>query len=105
MKGALDWISNNWDLSENPGMGKQGQYYYYHTFAKAMRASGLKTIKTPDGKEHDWAKELSAKLIELQKEDGSWVNPADRWYEGDPTLVTAYALRSLTQAVEEIESR
>ena len=30
-----------------------------------------------------------------QQADGSWVNPADRFMEGDPNLVTAYALLAL----------
>ena len=36
-----------------------------------------------------------AHLFERQKENGSWLNPAERWYEGDPNLVTAYALLAL----------
>lgn len=27
--------------------------------------------------------------------NGSWVNPADRWMEGDPNLTTAYSLMAL----------
>ena len=41
---------------------------------------------------------MTAKLAELQSPDGSWTNPADRWYEGDPTLVTSYALLALGDA-------
>jgi len=105
VKGAMEWITNNYTLEENPGMKSQGLYYYYHTFAKAMRASGVGKIKDSEGVEHDWAEELVAKLVSLQKEDGHWENATSRWFEADPTLVTAYTIRALTLAVEEIESR
>jgi dienelactone hydrolase len=31
-------------------------------------------------------------MIERQNKDGSWVNETSRWMEGDPNLVSAYAL-------------
>ena len=34
-------------------------------------------------------------LLKLQKPNGSWVNRAPRWYEGDPNLSTAYGLLAL----------
>ena len=43
----------------------------------------------------DWRKQLAAKLISLQKPDGSWQNPTRRWMEGDPNLTTAYVLMAL----------
>ena len=36
-----------------------------------------------------------AALAKRQQPEGSWVNPADRFMEGDPNLVTAYALLAL----------
>lgn len=41
------------------------------------------------GNKHNWKKELTAKPASLQQPEGSWTIPADRWYEGDPNLVTA----------------
>ena len=35
-------------------------------------------------------------LAKRQKEDGSWTNPVDRWFEGDPNLVTGFALMALS---------
>ncbi len=100
---AYRWIKNNYTLDHNPGMPEdqklQGLYYYYMTFGRALRAWGVTTIPTPDGQHHDWANDLITKLAELQREDGSWINEADRWMEGDADLVTAYALIALTQAV------
>ena len=77
-------------------MGQQGLYYYYHTFAKALDVLKLDELKDEAGTAHDWRKELAEKLEQLQAENGSWVNPAGRWLEGDPNLATAYALMALS---------
>ena len=90
-----EWLSKNYTIRENPGMGPQGLFYYYHTMAKALSLSGIRTIKDGDGKSKDWGKELSLHLINLQSKDGSWTNENGRWWEKDPVLVTSYALLTL----------
>ena len=45
---------------------------------------------------HDWRSELVGELVHSQRQNGSWVNENDRWMEGDPNLVTAYALLALS---------
>ena len=98
MKAAVKWIQQNYDLKSNPGMAKpeEGLYYYYHTFAKALDAVGKPEFIDAKGVKHDWRQELTAELISRQKADGSWINDADRWMEGDPNLVTAYSLLALS---------
>lgn len=96
VKAAYSWIQKNYTLTENPGLGQQGRFYYFHTFAKALDTLGNSTIEDADGKSHNWKTDLSSTLVELQKENGSWVNTAPRWYEGDPNLSTAYALMALS---------
>jgi squalene-hopene/tetraprenyl-beta-curcumene cyclase len=98
VQGALRYIRANYTLDENPGMGQQGLYYYYHTFAKAMALLGQDTFTDAAGKAHDWRAELAAALAKRQGPDGSWVNPADRFLEGDPNLVTAYGVLALAHA-------
>lgn len=100
IKAALKWISENYGLDDNPGLGAEGLFYYYNTFATAMAARGEATIKDKAGKEHDWARELAAKLASLQAEDGSWLNKADRWHEGDKVICTAYSLRALGRCLQ-----
>lgn len=95
VKAATEWIRKNYTLEENPGMGQQGLYYYYQTFAKTMSVLEVGEFKDAAGKGHDWKKELVTKLAGLQQTNGSWINTADRWYEGDPNLVTAYCLIAL----------
>lgn len=97
---ALDWIRKNYTLDANPGMpangAQRGLYYYYHTMAKCLSVAGIDTIETPDGVKHDWRAELTAALAHRQRPDGSWVNESDRFMEGDPNLVTGYALMALS---------
>jgi squalene-hopene/tetraprenyl-beta-curcumene cyclase len=96
VKAAITWLSENYTLEENPGMGAQGQYYYFHTMAKSLRAAELSQLVTKDGKKIDWCDALSTKLLNLQQSDGSWVNSnAARWMENDPVLVTEYSLMAL----------
>ena len=96
VKAAYEWIQKHYTLDENPGMGPAGMYYYYHTFAKALAAIGDEQIVDAQGKSHDWRAELAEKYIASQNADGSWVNKTPRWLEGDPNLVTAYSLLSLS---------
>jgi squalene-hopene/tetraprenyl-beta-curcumene cyclase len=95
VKAATAWIRKYYTLDENPGMAQSGLYYYYHTFAKALSVMGASEFEDAEGVKHDWRKELAGHLLERQQENGSWVNGTDRWYEGDPNLVTAYALLAL----------
>lgn len=96
VKAALTWITKHYSLKDNPGMGKQGLYYYYHTFAKTLSVLEIDDLKDSSGTSHNWRNELVGTLAQQQKANGSWINEADRWYEGDPNLVTAYALLALS---------
>ena len=98
VKAASEYIAKHYSLEENPGMGQAGLYYYYQTFAKALSLIGKPTFTDAEGKAHDWKLELVAALAKRQAADGSWVNPADRFMEGDPNLVTSYGLLALAYA-------
>jgi squalene-hopene/tetraprenyl-beta-curcumene cyclase len=92
---VLDWLRANYTLTENPGMGQQGLFYYYHTMAKALTLYGGEAIETKEGKKIKWREDLALKLIDLQQANGSWGNASGRWFEKDPDLVTSYALIAL----------
>ena len=96
VKAATTWLRKHYTLDENPGMGKQGLFYYYHTMAKTMSVLDEPQFEDDKGVNHDWKKDLSTRLASLQQKNGSWINEADRWYEGDPNLVTAYCLIALS---------
>ena len=95
VKAVRTWLSQNFSVKENPGMGPQGLYYYYHTMAKALSLSGTKEIQDANGKVRDWRKELAMELINNQNPEGFWINENGRWWEKDPILVSCYAILSL----------
>jgi len=100
-----EWLGKNYTLTENPGMGPQGVYYYYQTMAKALTAANVNKLKLADGKEVDWRDELAGKLLANQRENGSWINENGRWMESNPVLVTAYTLLSLEQVYDSIPTK
>lgn len=96
VKAAVAWLRAHYDLKSNPGMGDGGLFYYYHTFAKALCALGIDRFDDAAGVSHDWRSELTQELSRIQGANGSWVNANNRWMEGDPNLVTGYALLALS---------
>jgi squalene-hopene/tetraprenyl-beta-curcumene cyclase len=98
VKAAYDYITRHYSLEENPGLGQRGLYYYYQTFARAMALVGKPTLVDASGKEHDWRAELLSALAKRQDANGSWVNRADSFMEGDANLVTGYGLLALAYA-------
>ncbi|MBX3358188.1 MAG: hypothetical protein KF745_07150 [Phycisphaeraceae bacterium] len=105
---ALGWIKDNYTLAENPGVGMEGMYYYFVMFSRALSAWGEEAIvaSAPKGdgggsaEPRNWRHDLIDRLAELQNEDGSFKSVNNRWMEGDPVLITAYALTALGAAAE-----
>ncbi|MBX9679870.1 MAG: hypothetical protein K2X38_14000 [Gemmataceae bacterium] len=97
VKAAIGWIRQHYTLEENPGLGKAGLFYYYHTFSKAMDALGEDPFTDAAGKKHAWRNELFDALKSRQQADGSWRNSGDRTFaEDNQDLATAFALLSLS---------
>jgi squalene-hopene/tetraprenyl-beta-curcumene cyclase len=96
VKAAIGWLRKHYALDSNPGMGDQGLYYYYQTFAKALAALGEDTFADEKGVSHEWRTDLIDALASRQRPDGSWVNENKRWLEGDANLATGYALLALS---------
>ncbi len=95
VRAAVDWLRANFTVDENPALGAQGLYYYYHTMAKALSVYGADLLDLKNGRDVNWREQLALKLINLQKPDGSWANENGRWFEKDPALVTAYSVIAL----------
>lgn len=96
VKAVVQWIGKHYDLKTHPGQGNSGLYYYYHTFAKALAAFGHDVIVDDRGQEHVWRKDLVNELAGRQREDGSWVNANQQFFEGDANLCTSFALLGLS---------
>ena len=94
VQAAYKWICDHYTVEEHPEMGKQGLFYFYYTMARTLELWGSPTIKKGEA-EHAWPVELGGQVVSLQKDDGSWINAEDRWWEADPALVTAYTISTL----------
>lgn len=92
VQAVFNWLRENFTLEENPGMGPQGLYFYFHTMAKALANYGVDDLELKDGRRIPWRKELALRLMNLQRADGSWMNDNARWWEKDSALVTAYGV-------------
>lgn len=103
---AYDWIRRHYTFDENPGLGREGHYYYLHAMARAMLASQQHHIEPIMGdgstERRNWREDLIAALVKRQRPDGSWVNDAERWEEGQPDLVTIYAVLALEEAIKPV---
>ncbi|MBL8761232.1 MAG: hypothetical protein JNL50_08010 [Phycisphaerae bacterium] len=97
-----DWVTRNYTLEENPGVGTDGLYYYFNVFAPALEANGEETLRViaADGSvtPRNWRADLVARLATLQEPDGSFRPVDDRWLEDNKVLITAYSLRALQHA-------
>lgn len=107
MIAAMDWISKNYELQQNPGMPeeqkRQGLFYYYLAKARALNAYGSSTIEVlrDDTKEkRDWANDLIDVMTAQQHAEGWWANTESRWMESQPVLVTAYSIIALQNAID-----
>jgi squalene-hopene/tetraprenyl-beta-curcumene cyclase len=99
VQSAWSWLRANFDVEQNPKMGSDGLYYYYHTMSKTLAVWGDKTLTDASGKKHPWGQELGRAIIRRQREDGSWMNQNGRWRENAPALTTGYALLSLANCL------
>ena len=97
VKAMKSWLGANYTLDENPGLGPQGIYYYFQAMSKALTAAQMDTLPLDDGTKVDWRKELGSKLLQLQRENGSWVNDNGRFMESNAVLVTSYSVLALEQ--------
>jgi squalene-hopene/tetraprenyl-beta-curcumene cyclase len=95
VQAAWSWLRANYDVDQNPRMGDDGLYYYYHTMSKTLAIWGEKVVTDTAGKKHAWGAELAQAIMKRQRADGSWANRNPRWRENDAALSTGYALLSL----------
>jgi squalene-hopene/tetraprenyl-beta-curcumene cyclase len=106
LEAALGWILDHYTLDRNPGFADPGKsadglYYYYLALARTLRMLPADRVVNEQGQPIPWRKDLQDKLLAEQRTDGSWFNDAaPRWFEGAPTLCTAYALLALDAAAK-----
>jgi squalene-hopene/tetraprenyl-beta-curcumene cyclase len=103
VRAAYKWIRGHYTLDENPNLpgarSREGLYYYYNVFATTMQAWGEDAIVDAHGVRHNWREDLITKVVGLQRQDGTWLNEADRWYEGNPHYITGLAVLTMQAAL------
>ncbi len=102
VRAAYDWIRSHWTFQENPGLGQQGLYYYWLAMSRALRAAQQPIITDAEGTPHDWRRELADAILRRQRTDGSWMNPEDRWLEGEQEMATLYAILALEELLKPV---
>jgi squalene-hopene/tetraprenyl-beta-curcumene cyclase len=101
VRAAVAWLGAHFSVDHNPGFedeaeGAQGLYYYYLAMARTLEMLPPDGLKDAEGNTIPWQETLRRKLLDEQRVDGSWINArSPRWWEGAPTLCTAYALLAL----------
>jgi squalene-hopene/tetraprenyl-beta-curcumene cyclase len=95
VQAAWTWLRANWDVEQNPRLGSDGLYYYYHTMSKTLGVLGSRMVTDASGRKHAWGVELGRAIARRQGKDGSWANRNPRWWENRADLATGYALISL----------
>jgi squalene-hopene/tetraprenyl-beta-curcumene cyclase len=104
VRSAFDWATKHWSLDENPGLGGQGMYFFYHVLAKSLSAYGADEFSSKGDRNIRWKAEIVARLDKLKHEDGEtvyWINENGRYWESDPVLVTSYCILALQLATAE----
>lgn len=105
VRSAFGWAQRNWSVTENPPADQEGYYYFINVLSKAMATFGQNTFTRENGEEVNWRVDVINELVKRQRIDengkGFWLNDNNRYWEGDPVLVTAYALIALQIALAE----
>lgn len=100
---AIQWLGTHFTVEHNPGFTQPGQggdglYYYYMAMAKTLALIPNKRFTTPEGEVIPWQLTLGRHLVDEQRTDGSWINEQSaRWWEGNPSLATGYAILALLE--------
>ena len=105
VQAAWTWIQQNYDFNSHPGMGTTAYYYYLQTAASALEAFEAVEIPSKNGEKHNWAADLLARLVNLQKPDGSWVNENRKYWEGNAILVTARGIITINHVLRAIKAQ
>jgi hypothetical protein len=94
---ALDYLARHWGdpsgANQPPGWdGTPAQYQAMFTLMKGLEYAGITTFNAID-----WYADLSAVIVAQQEPNGSWLYSSGRG-NGNPTILTAWALLTLERA-------
>ncbi|MGE0494626.1 MAG: hypothetical protein AB7S38_35785 [Vulcanimicrobiota bacterium] len=99
---ARQWIDDHLSVEVHPGEFPNGRYYdrdslyFYYCWSTAHALNGVSRAGGElNEAEKNWLKAVHQRMVELQKPDGSWSNPASATREDDPLIATPMALAVL----------
>ena len=98
VKAAYEYIRKHYSLDENPGLGQRACTTTTRPSPGRWPWSASRPSSTPRASPTTGAPSWSPPSPSVRTPNGSWVNRADRFMEGDPNLVTSYALLALAYA-------
>lgn len=85
LQNGLDWLNKNFSLDDK---AEESDFYYYMwTMQQVGHASGYRTFNKVD-----WYRQVTARLLNLQQKDGTWIGPQG------PMLSTGFGLLYLARA-------
>jgi len=64
---GLDWLTKNFSVNNNPGIGRTWLLYYLYALERVGRMTNQRFIGR-----HDWYRAGTEKVLSLQAESGSW---------------------------------
>lgn len=105
---ARNWLIRHFADGAHPGAYPDDRkslqpsldFYYAASVTRALRS--VKVSIDPRGPAGNWAVTLSDRLLTLQREDGSWSNPAVDVREDDPLIATPLVLIALQGCLAEL---
>jgi hypothetical protein len=87
---AINWLSQNFRVGQNIGVGLQWKYYYLYGLERAGRLSGVRFFGS-----HDWYREGAEELVHQQdKFQGFW---RGGMVESEPMIATSFSLLFLAK--------
>jgi len=67
---GLEWLAKNQSYDRNPG-NPQYYFYYLYSLERALKYLGVKQLG-----ELDWYSQAASRVLDLQRDTGTWVGPA-----------------------------
>lgn len=108
---ARHWLLAHFEDGAHPGTYPDDRrslrpsldFYYAASLSRALQLSRVKNDPQPNPIR--WASLLAERLLQRQRSDGAWTNPAVDVREDDPLIATPLALRTLQLCREELSTR
>jgi squalene-hopene/tetraprenyl-beta-curcumene cyclase len=104
VQAARNWLRNNFEATTHPGtydpkreLDREGTYYYYTASISRVPLDQF-LIENKKKLLRMWIEALGDAMLDRQRPDGSWANPAHAYREDEPLVATPLAMLTLAEA-------